>query len=404
MRQMRAVTLSLILAAAPGPAAPQGASRESARTPAPSPPPALVAPSPVGAPTQPIAPVPVTAPAVAPPAPVTAPTPVAPPAAAAPASPAGAAPTARPPTPAAPVQAVIDKLGQGDRAFLAGDYRSALFAYQDAVYMAPQNGAARVKLGRAYLALRYPLQALAQAEQALALDPASEDARRLAEEARNPPARPAAPPPAATVQVAPAAARPAASDAPAVSATQPRMYRFVPDADMPATAPQDAAARGPSAAAEPATAPTQHTVVVRIAGAAEGAPPADGGTSAPAPPTPGQRYRTALGYVQTREFQKAIDELSEAIRVDPRLAVAYAARASAEFGLGKYREASDDYRAAVSIDPNLGTPLYGLAECYRVLGDSAGAADMYQQYAESRAPDVREDLRRIAARRAQELR
>ncbi len=58
----------------------------------------------------------------------------------------------------------------------------------------------------------------------------------------------------------------------------------------------------------------------------------------------------------------------------------------------------------MSLDANLGTPLYGLAECYRVLGDSQGAAEMYQRYAESGAPDVREDLRTIAAKRAQELR
>ncbi len=107
--------------------------------------------------------------------------------------------------------------------------------------------------------------------------------------------------------------------------------------------------------------------------------------------------------MSNREFEKAIAELTQAIVLDPRLAVAYAARASARFGLGRYREAADDYRASLAIDENLGTPLYGLAECYRVLGDGAKAAEMYQKYADSRAPDVREDLRTIAAKRAQEL-
>jgi hypothetical protein len=39
-----------------------------------------------------------------------------------------------------------------------------------------------------------------------------------------------------------------------------------------------------------------------------------------------------------------------------------------------------------------------------VLGDARAASDMYQRYAQSRGADVREDLRAIAAKRAQELR
>jgi tetratricopeptide (TPR) repeat protein len=105
-----------------------------------------------------------------------------------------------------------------------------------------------------------------------------------------------------------------------------------------------------------------------------------------------------------REFSRAVDLLTDSIVADPRLGVAYAARASAQFGLGKYREAADDYRASLGLDPGLATPLYGLAECYRVLGDGRTAADMYQRYAESRASDVREDLRAISAKRAHELR
>ena len=64
-------------------------------------------------------------------------------------------------------------------------------------------------------------------------------------------------------------------------------------------------------------------------------------------------------------------------------------------------EAAHDYRAALELEPGLAMPLYGLAECYRVMGDSR-AADLYRQYAESRAADVREDLRTLAVRRAAE--
>lgn len=443
-----AAALALALSTAPASAGPPAVRPTAEPIAVPTP---IVAPAPVNAPVagpKPVgapvtAPAPVAAPAVVLPAPAT--MPASAPAAGAPtaAAPAPAAPAAapgqpgaaaRPPVPAVPVQAVIDKLGQGDRAFLAGDYRTALFAYQDAIYMAPGNAAARVRLGRAYLALRYPAQALAQAELALAAEPDNEDARRLAQEARNPQPRLAP----ATSSAAPprqAAAEPVASP-------QPRVYRFVPETEAashaaagPATSAGPAAAgahaqpseqgasatgaepaarasashgskgfEGSVAAADPAQAradPAGQPAAATAPAAPEGAP----GAAAAAPePTAGQRYRTALALLANREFQKAVDELSEAIRTDPRLAVAYAARASGEFGLGRYREASDDYRTAMSLDPNLGTPLYGLAECHRVLGDAAGAAEMYQRYAESSAPDVREDLRTIAAKRAQELR
>ncbi len=132
-------------------------------------------------------------------------------------------------------------------------------------------------------------------------------------------------------------------------------------------------------------------------------------SSAPAA-TPAQaqaaatHYRTALGQLQNREWSKAVAELSDAILANPKLAVAYSARGSAQFGLGKYREAAEDYRIATQLDPKLGTPVYGLAECYRVLGDGKKAAEMYDRYARSSAPDVRDDLRALAAKRADELR
>jgi hypothetical protein len=119
------------------------------------------------------------------------------------------APSPAPAPSSALVAAVVAKLDEGDRAFAAGDYRGALFAYQDAVYLQPVSAVARVRLGRAYLALRYPEQAQAQAEQALAVDPASADARRLAEDCgRAPPPRPVVPAAPPATPAAPSAAAP----------------------------------------------------------------------------------------------------------------------------------------------------------------------------------------------------
>jgi tetratricopeptide (TPR) repeat protein len=341
---MRPLSLAILLAAAPAPGA----------EPAPAPAPKAEAPP---APAQPAS---LESPPPAPPAPATA-------------------------ADAALPRAVIEKLGQGDRAYLERDYRGALFAYLDAAYLAPTSAVPRVRLGRAYLALRYPERAREQAEKALALEPGSADARRLAEDARG------AAPAAAPVRAPPAVAAPAPAAAPPVSA--PRVFKYVPEPEG-AAAPPAASAR----AAAPAVVPVP-------------SPPIPGPTPAPAvaaasvatPASAAQRYREGIDLLQKREFEKALLALDDAVAKDPRLAVAHAARASARFGLGRYREAADDYRTAIGLDAKLGTPLYGLAECYRVLGETKNAADLYRRYAESRAPDVREDLRAVAAKRAQEL-
>jgi tetratricopeptide (TPR) repeat protein len=262
---------------------------------------------------------------------------------------------AAPPAVLAPSAAVLEKLAEGDRAFAAGELRTALFAYQDAVYAQPAYLGSRVKLGRAYLAMRYPAFAIAQAELVLAGDPSSAEAQQLLEEAKRTPGR--------EIAAAPAP-RPA-----------PRTFK-VPAAEPAAPV-----------AAAPAPAP-----------AAEASPPA----AAAQGPTAAQRYRAGVELIGNRDYAGAEAELGEAIALDPRLAVAYAARASARFGLGRYREAADDYKASLGLDPGLATPLYGLAECYRLLGDPA-ATEMYRRYADSKSPDVREDLRALAARRAQEL-
>jgi hypothetical protein len=140
---------------------------------------------------------------------------------------------AAPPVPASlvvPPQALVEKLGYGDRLFLAGDRRSALFAYLDAVYMESRYAPARVKLGRAYLALRYPALAVAQAEAALAVDPENADAARLLAEAKAGERAAEARPAAATASAARAAAPAAVPDPPPPSGTR-RVFRMQPEPD-----------------------------------------------------------------------------------------------------------------------------------------------------------------------------
>lgn len=247
---------------------------------------------------------------------------------------------------------VADVVERGDRAFAGGDLRAALFAYQDAVKIDPGSADVHVKLARAYLALRDTAQARAQAEQALALDAGNADARRLLDDASagGVPAHPD-----------PALSHPGGEAPPATEAR--------------AGTPPQAAAVTPQVVAAEAPPPTEASL----------------------------RYRAGVDLLLRREYALAVEALDLAIAGDRKLGVAYAARGSAQLALGRALEAAHDYRAALELEPGLAMPLYGLAECYRALGDSR-AAEMYRQYAESRAADVREDLRTLSVKRAAERR
>ncbi len=272
----------------------------------------------------------------------------------------------RPPE-APPSQALIDKLGAADRAYLAGDFRAAHFLYQDATYLDPGSAAAKLRLARTYAALRYPEKAEAQLKQVLELDPANAEARKQLEELKNPPPR-AAPIPAAIVPPAPASGGPGLAAATGTSGS--RAYKFTPEAEPPQAAPPPA--------------PT--------------APPVEA-----AGPTAADLYRTGVAQIGRREFAMAVDSFSRALERSPDLVVAYEARASARFGLGQHREAAQDYQTAFTANPSRASPLWGLGECYRMLGDRR-AIDAYEQYAESSTPDVTERQRDVARKRARELR
>jgi tetratricopeptide (TPR) repeat protein len=388
---------------------------------------------------------------------------------------------------APPSPALLDKLALGDRLQTAGDYRGALFAFQDAVYLDPRHAVARVKLGRAYWILRYVGQADEQWQQASALAPNDPSIAHMIEEARK------APRPVPAGSEPPGAGQPASPSVPggagqgtgAAAAGGPRIYKFVPDSGAepsPVVPPQGGSTPGygmppatsqgyPQPSGQPqygqppspqpqypqpqagqpqypqpqygqqpqyappqypqpqyggqpqygqptyappgyAPAPAQPQYVPAAPQA--GYPSQEAPTYATPAPTPqaplvpasvsaaAQRYRTALSLYTQRDYLGAIAELDAAITLDPNLAVAYVARGSARFGLGKYRQAAADYKAALDLDPARAEPIWGLAECQRMLHDPA-APDTYRRYAASVAGDVNEDRRAKARRWAAEL-
>jgi tetratricopeptide (TPR) repeat protein len=116
-----------------------------------------------------------------------------------------------------------------------------------------------------------------------------------------------------------------------------------------------------------------------------------------------ERYTAAVTLINERKYGEALTALDDALRKKPGYGVALVARGSAQMGLLRYDAAAADYAAARSADPALASPLFGLAEAYRAMGQPQKAAELYREYATSAAVDVQPQLKEYAARNAQAL-
>jgi tetratricopeptide (TPR) repeat protein len=116
-----------------------------------------------------------------------------------------------------------------------------------------------------------------------------------------------------------------------------------------------------------------------------------------------ERYTAAVALINERKYGEALTALDDALRRKPGYGVALVARGSAQMGLLHYEAAAADYAAARSADPSLASPLFGLAEAYRAMGQPQKAAELYREYATSAAVDVQPQLKEYAARNAQAL-
>jgi tetratricopeptide (TPR) repeat protein len=116
-----------------------------------------------------------------------------------------------------------------------------------------------------------------------------------------------------------------------------------------------------------------------------------------------ERYTAAVTLINERKYGEALSTLDDALRKKPGYGVALVARGSAQMGLLHYDAAAADYAAARSADPSLASPLFGLAEAYRAMGQPLKAAELYREYATSAAVDVQPQLKEYAARNAQAL-
>ena len=255
---------------------------------------------------------------------------------------------------AAPVD-VSAKIAEGDSALAAKDFRVALYAYQDAIMADPKSVPARVKAGQVYAKMGHDPEAIDQWNKAIALDPGNAEAQEAlgAAFARR------------------QARKPAAQGTTVVAVAQ-------------ASPPPPA----PAAAAAPAPPP-----------AIASAPPAPSADEASAR----RHYSAGVALIHDRKFEAALAELDQAIAQRPAYANALIARGSARISLERFQEAAQDYAAARAADPALAAPLFGLAEAYRQLGDTAKAIEMYRAFADSSAPDAQPNLKAYARQTADSL-
>jgi tetratricopeptide (TPR) repeat protein len=62
-------------------------------------------------------------------------------------------------------------------------------------------------------------------------------------------------------------------------------------------------------------------------------------------------YNRGIRYARTRQYDRAIQDYTQSIRLDPGRADTFANRAFAHAGTGKYDRAIQDYDAAITLDP-----------------------------------------------------
>src|SRR5205085_3074790 len=64
-------------------------------------------------------------------------------------------------------------------------------------------------------------------------------------------------------------------------------------------------------------------------------------------------YEQGVQRIQARDYAGALQSLTQAIQLEPTLAVAFIARGSAYIGLRRYAEAAVDYEYALRLAPDM---------------------------------------------------
>jgi lipoprotein NlpI len=90
-------------------------------------------------------------------------------------------------------------------------------------------------------------------------------------------------------------------------------------------------------------------------------------------------YNRSYEYRAKEEYDAAIADLNEAIRLNPTMTEAYNNRGLALFDKGAFEPAIPDYEKALQLDPKHVNAFYGLGNIYKAKGEYAKAIDDYNQ-------------------------
>ena len=90
-------------------------------------------------------------------------------------------------------------------------------------------------------------------------------------------------------------------------------------------------------------------------------------------------YTRGYSYYELDEYEKAVEDFSEAIELDPYNADVYYNRGVSYYRLGKYGEAVDDCTKAIHLEPDHAMAYYGRANSYDKLGEHKKAVDDYNK-------------------------
>ena len=85
------------------------------------------------------------------------------------------------------------------------------------------------------------------------------------------------------------------------------------------------------------------------------------------------------------EYKKAVDDFSEAVRLEPTRAEHYFKRGMAYEQLGEHEKASDSFASAIELDNKHAAAYRHMAQTMQALGH-ADLASEYQQKADKLAP------------------
>ena len=87
------------------------------------------------------------------------------------------------------------------------------------------------------------------------------------------------------------------------------------------------------------------------------------------------------------DYASAIKYIDELMAIRKDVAEAYVVKGDALLGLAKYLDAINEYKKALALNPQLANPLFGMAECYRLLAKTDMAIQYYRLFLNSSATD-----------------